>query len=132
MANKRIISQKYLQGKSKYVYCPFCVKKAEEEGIDWKEKLFPLRYVVTAEPIQNKDGTYWDYIDTHYECSKCGNTNITVKTFMIFYCERYDGARFNEPPKEPFMRWNAEKNKMVPSRWNQAERKWEEILDKAE
>lgn len=132
MANKRIISTKYLQGKSRYIYCPFCVQKAEEDGIDWKEKLFPLKYVVTAEPIQNKDGSYWDLIDTHYECSKCGNTNITTKTFMMFYCERFDGTKYNEPPKTPRMMWSKTRNKLVPFEWNQQLRVWEEIIDKAQ
>lgn len=132
MANKRIISTKYLQGKSRYIYCPFCVQKAEEDGINWQEKLFPLKYVVTAEPIKNKDGSFWDYIDSHYECSKCGNTNITTKTFMMFYCERFDGTKYNEPPKSPRKMWSKEKNKLVPFSWNNELRKWEEILDNAQ
>ena len=131
MANKLIISQTYLQGKSKYIYCPFCLKQMEQDGISWEDKLKPLKFVKTAEPIKRADGSYWDYIDFHYECSKCGNTNITTNTFINFYCERYDGTSFNEPRKEPGLVWSKTKDKLVPAKWNIEKRCWEEILDKS-
>ena len=129
MANKREISHKYLSGKTKYEFCPYCIKKMEEEGVDWKEKLKPLKLVKTAEPIKREDGTYWDYIDTHYECIRCGAMNITAETFRMYYCARSDGTRYNEPPKEPGMIFSKDKNKMVPAKWNNVTHKWEEILD---
>ena len=129
MANKRIISQKYLSGKTKYEFCPYCVKKLEEEGEDWKEKLKPLKVVKTAEPIQRKDGTYWDYIDFHYECIKCGSTNITPDTFRMYYCARSDGTSYRDPPKEPGSVYSKEKGCLVPAKWNNVEQKWEEIID---
>lgn len=129
MANKRELSHKYLEGKSKYDYCPYCVKKMEEEGVDWKEKLKPLKLVKTAEPIKREDGTYWDYIDSHYECIRCGAMNITTETFRMYYCARSDGSRYTEPPKEPGLVYSREKKKMVPAKWNNVLLKWEEIID---
>ena len=87
MPNKRELSSKYLAGKTKYEFCPYCIKKMEEEGVDWKEKLKPLKYVVTSEAIKQSDGSYMNYIDSHYECFRCGNTNITTQTFVKFYCD---------------------------------------------
>lgn len=130
MPNKREISHKYLEGKTKYDYCPFCVQKMEQSGENWRERLKPLKWVKTAEPIKQDDGSYRDYIDTHCECLNCGNTNITPKTFLIFYCRRYDGTKFNEPPKEPGTVWSMTKNKLVPAAWNGKLQRWEEILDK--
>ena len=130
MANKREVSHKYLQGEIKYDYCPWCVQKMEQEGINWKERLKPLKFVTTAEPIKREDGTYWDYFDTHYECSNCNAMNINVNTFMVVYCMRYDGTKFNEPRKEPGLVWSKEKDCLVPAKWNQVQKKWEEITDK--
>ena len=131
MANKREIYFKYLDGSSKYDYCPYCVRKCEEEGQNYKERLKPLKYVKTADPIKRSDGTYWDFIDFHYECLRCGAINITVKTFEIFYTCRYDGTKINEPPKEPGLVWSKEKERLVPAKWNHQLEKWEEIIDKA-
>ena len=130
MPNKRELSHKYLEGKTKYDYCPFCVQKMEQSGENWKERLKPLKYVVTAEPIKQADGTYRDYVDSHCECLKCGNTNITDKTFLIFYCCRSDGTKYNEPRKEPATIWSKEKNTWVYAKWNTQKGDWEEILDK--
>lgn len=132
MGNKREISHKYLEGKSKYEFCPWCVNEMEQNGINWQEKLRPLKLVVTAEAMKLSDGTYRDYVEKHYECIKCGRSNITEKTFVLHYCERYDGTKFNELPKEPGSIWSKEKNKFVPAKWNQVKQDWEEILDKAE
>lgn len=129
MPNKRELSHKYLEGKSKYDYCPYCVKKMEEEGVDWKEKLKPLKLVKTAEPIKREDGTYWDYIDSHYECIRCDAMNITTETFRMYYCARSDGSRYTEPPKEPGTVWSKEKGCLVPAKWNNQLQKWEEIID---
>ena len=129
MPNKRELSHKYLEGKTKYEFCPRCVRRMEEEGENWKEKLRPLKYVVTEEPIQKQDGSFWKCIDSHYECSKCGATNITVETFRLYYCCRADGTKYNEPPKEPGSIWNQAKNCFVPAKWNQKLQKWEEIID---
>ena len=97
MANKREISHLYLPGKTKYEFCPHCIKKMEEEGVDWKEKLKPLKFVKTAEPVKCEDGTYRDYIDSHYECIRCGVMNITTETFRMYYCARSDGTKYTEP-----------------------------------
>lgn len=129
MPNKRILSFKYLEGKSKYEFCPHCVKKCEESGENYKEKLKPMKLVKTAEPIKQEDGTYRDYVDSHYECIHCGAANINTDTFRAYYCARSDGTRYNEPPKEPGTVWSKTKNKLVPARWNQSRGMWEEILD---
>ena len=130
MPNKRELSSKYLTGKTKYEFCPHCVKKMEEEGVDWKEKLKPLKMVKTAEPIKRQDGTYWDYVDTHYECIRCGAANITTETFRMYYCARSDGTKYNEPPREPGMVWSKEKGCLVPAKWNNVTQRWEEIIYK--
>ena len=127
--NKRELSHKYLEGKTKYEFCPYCVNKLELEGENWYEKLKPLKLVKTAEPIPQKDGSYIDYIDSHYECLKCGAANITAETFRMYYCVRSDGTRYNEPPKEPGKIWNRNKNCFVPAKWNNLLQKWEEIID---
>ena len=127
--NKRELSHKYLEGKTKYEFCPYCVNKLELEGENWHEKLKPLKLVKTAEPIPQKDGSYIDYIDSHYECLKCGAANITAETFRMYYCVRSDGTRYNEPPKEPGKIWNRNKNCFVPAKWNNLLQKWEEIID---
>ena len=130
MPNKRELSYKYLEGKTKYEFCPHCIKKCEEEGENWKEKLKPLKLVKTAEPVQRKDGTYWEYIDFHYECIRCGASNINTETFRMYYCARSDGTRYTEPPKEPGQVWSKEKGCLVPAKWNNLTQMWEEILDK--
>ena len=132
MANKREVSHKYLSGKSRYDYCPFCVKQIEEEGItDWlsKEKLKPLKRIETVEPILQSDGSYREYYDHHYECIKCGNTNINTNTFYFFYCRRADGTKYNEPRKEPGLVWSKTKDCLVPAKWNNQKQCWEEIID---
>ena len=126
MPNKRELSHKYLEGKTKYEFCPYCVKKCEEEGENWKEKLKPLKFVRTAEPVQQADGTYRDYIDSHRDCV----SNITTDTFRMYYCARSDGTRYTEPPKEPGTVWSKEKGCLVPAKWNNITQMWEEIIDK--
>lgn len=99
--NKRIISRKQLEGKTKYEYCPWCVTELENEGKDWKELLRPLFRVKTAEPFLNEKGDYTgkDIVETHYECSRCKSERITVDTFVRQYCCRADGTKYTEPPK---------------------------------
>ena len=128
--NKRELSYKYLEGKTKYEFCPYCVKKCEEEGENWKEKLKPLKYVKTAEAIKQNDGSFVEYFDSHYECIRCGAANITAETFRMYYCARSDGTRYTEPPKEPGKVWSKEKRCLVPAKWNNVLQKWEEIIDK--
>lgn len=85
MAEKiKIISRKRMSGESKYSYCPYCVTELEAEEKDYKEILQPLFKVLT--------GTYVgegkrDLLEEHYECSRCGNKNITVDTFLNVYCK---------------------------------------------
>ena len=127
--NKRELSHKYLEGKTKYEFCPHCIKKMEEEGIDWKEKLKPLKLVTTAESIKRDDGTYYDNIESHYECIRCGAANINTETFRMYYCARSDGTRYTEPPKEPGLVYSKTKGRLVPAKWNNQFQKWEEIID---
>ena len=130
MSNKREISHKYLEGKTKYEFCPYCVKQMEQEGINWKEKLKPLKLVKTAEAIKQNDGSYIEYVDSHYECIKCGAANINTETFRMYYCARADGTKYNEPPKEPGKVWDKQKGCLVPAKWNNLTQMWEKIIDK--
>ena len=129
--NKRIISSKILSRGNKYNYCPWCMKKWQDEGggKDWAEKLPTLKLVKLAEPIQEKDGSIREVITEHYECIKCGASNITENTFVVMYCCRADGTKYNEPPKEPGTVWSKTKNCLVPAKWDQLNRKWVEIID---
>lgn len=127
MSNIREISKKYLSGETKYSFCPFCVQELEHEGKNYKEMLKPLVLIKTVEQIKNKDGTYSEYYDQHYECSRCQNRKITTETFRLFYTCRSDGTKWNELPKEPGTVWDNELKKLVPARWNSVKRVWEKI-----
>ncbi len=130
MSNKRELSHKYLEGKTRYDYCPHCVREIEQEGIsDWlsKGKLKPLKMVKIAESIANGDGTYREVVETHYECIKCGFSNIKDNIFVLYYCCRADGTKYNEPPKEPGSVWSMEKRALVPAKYNSQTKTWEEI-----
>ncbi len=120
----RIISRTYMGEDSKYNYCPHCVKELEVEGKNYKEILKPLVRVKTGEPVKRPDGSYWEYEDEHYECSRCGSTRITVDTFRRIYTVRADGTKWNEPPKSPSTIWNIEKGKFVKADWDSVNQKW--------
>lgn len=89
--NKTILSRKQLEDvENKYSYCPYCVEELNKCGRDYKSILKPLYLVTVAEPIPVGDGTYRDIVDKHWECTRCGNTNITVKTFVSKYCAKVE------------------------------------------
>lgn len=73
---------------SKYSYCPYCVEELTKCGKNYKEVLRPLYVVTDCLYVPEKDGSFRKIVDTHYECTRCGNTNITVKSFMAKYCEK--------------------------------------------
>lgn len=141
--NKKQISSKYLKGDSIYHYCPFCVHELKKQGINWKDELKkkeedrygglkPMKSVLLAEPIKQPDGTWRDNQEWHYECGKCGNTNITEKTFLIFYARRFDGSKYNERPVEPGTVWSKEKECLVPAFYDDRTGTWHERIDKTQ
>lgn len=88
MSEKRIISRKMMEGSSKYHFCPFCVDELTKEGKDYKEMLRPLFRVVTAEYLPGTEGQQGgEYLDTHWECPRCKNAHITVRSFTHFYVD---------------------------------------------
>lgn len=101
--NKKILSKKYLEGENKYCYCPYCIRRLENEGKNWQDHLSPLVKITDCESIEISKGVFRDYVSSHFECVRCGNTNITENDFVRFYCQRPDGTKYTEPPKEEYL-----------------------------
>lgn len=117
--NKRLIRFGYLTAESVLSYCPYCVQELRNEGRDYKEVLKPLKWVKTAEPILQKDKTYEDYYDIHYECSRCQNTRITPDTFSTIYGDYNSVLRSKRLPiSGTFTIWNAEKRNWIKAKWD--------------
>ena len=83
MANIKIIQRRQLDAEGRYNYCPDCARKLKAEGKEIKDNLPPLFSVVTAEYMPQCDK---EYISEHFECTRCGNKNITLETFYNAYC----------------------------------------------
>lgn len=96
----KVLNKKMLTDDNKYHFCPYCVRELEKEGQNYKEILKPLWKITTVEGIKREDGSFMDYIDTHYECTRCHNDRITVDSFRLAYTCRPDGTKWNEPPKD--------------------------------
>lgn len=123
--NKRVISTKYLSGNTKYCYCPYCVNDAELQGKDYKECVKPLRQITVENTIVLENGSKKG-IESYWECMKCSR-KITTDTFRNFYTCRYDGTKWNQLPNEPGLVYSPIKKELVPAKWNQIDKKWEEI-----
>jgi len=81
--------------------------------------LKPLKWIRTAEPIQNKDGSYSNYIDTHYECGKCRNNNITIDTFSIYYGDKASVYRAKRVPHDKeYQVFNPKTEKIEKAKFN--------------
>jgi hypothetical protein len=82
--NDRIIARSLLEGTKKYDYCPYCVKELTAQGQDYQSTLKPLFRLVKAtyDQKRQKEIRY-----ETYECPKCKRADITVETFLDFYCE---------------------------------------------
>lgn len=84
MANPILLSRKQMDGEGKYSYCPFCKQELEAEGKNYKDFLQPLFCMVFKK---------WDnevkreIISTQYECPRCRKADMTVETFVGFYCK---------------------------------------------
>jgi hypothetical protein len=80
MSNSKIIKRIAMDGKTKYSYCPHCVKKQEEAGKSWEElpPLFKL-IMVTYDPEVKRE-----IPETKYECPKCHQVS-DLETFIKFY-----------------------------------------------
>ena len=84
MAKLKLISRKQMDPEGEYSYCPFCRYELEEEGKAYKEFLQPLFRMVLA---------HWDdevkreILTTQYECPRCKKSDMTVDTFIGFYCK---------------------------------------------
>ena len=84
MANIKLISRKQMDAEGQYSYCPFCKDELTKEGKDYKELLQPLFKLVIA---TWDDEVKREIIDTHYECPRCRKADMTVDTFLQFYCK---------------------------------------------
>lgn len=82
--NVRIVSRSLLEGTKKYDYCPYCMKELKEQQVDYQTVLKPLFRITKAiyDPKRQKE-TLADF----YECTRCKRADITVETFLDFYCE---------------------------------------------
>ena len=127
MNNIRIVSVGYLSDNDKYSYCPYCVHELEIEGKNYKELLKPLKWVKTAESIQVSKGVFKDYLDKHYECTRCGNQRISPDTFSNIYGDeksvlRAKGLLINDET----LIYSSEKNCMVDAYWDNINKKYVE------
>jgi len=127
MENIKEVGKKYLSGEDKYSYCPYCVKKAENEGKKYKDFLKPLIVVTYSVYMKTPDGQGKLFYEDKYRCPNCNSDRITVDTFRLFYTCRSDGTKWNERPIEPGSIWSIEKNCFVPAKWDDVNFKWVEI-----
>jgi len=90
------LGRKYLEGNSKYDYCPHCVQEAKQKGLDYKEYCKPVALVTTCEYFPQYEKQVFD---KHYECVKCGR-KMSEWDWVVAYCMRADGTKYNEPKKQ--------------------------------
>ena len=84
MANMQLISRKQMDPEGTYNYCPFCKHELEADGKNYKEILQPLFKLV----LKHWDADVKrDIITTQYECPRCRKADMTVETFVGFYCK---------------------------------------------
>ena len=69
-----------LQGKTKYSYCPYCVRELREK---YPETLSPL-FIVTYKIIQKTEGRTFNSIDKAFECDCC-KRQMNIDTFSACY-----------------------------------------------
>lgn len=127
MENIKEVSKKMMSGDTKYSYCPYCVAKAQKEGVKYKDVLRPLMVITYSIYQKDANGNGKLFYDEKYRCSNCNSDRITVDTFRLFYTCRSDGTRWNERPIEPGSIWSIEKNCFVPAKWDDVNFKWVEI-----
>lgn len=86
----KVVSRKQFPGTSIYQYCPFCVKRVKDAGLDYKQELRPLwivrykeLYAMSADEGKIVYNTYW-------ECDVCRDSKtqkakeIKVEDFCNF------------------------------------------------
>lgn len=86
----KVVSRKQFPGTDIYQYCPFCVKRIKEAGLDYKQELRPLWIVRYKElyAISPNEGRI--IYNTYWECDFCRDTEtqkakkITVEDFCNF------------------------------------------------
>lgn len=119
--NNRIISKKTLSGNTKYEYCPYCLKKCEENGQNYKEKIKPMVKIVMGVPTLQKDNKYAESIEEVYECLCCQRANITPDDFSLVFGDKNSVFRAKGVPfEERTTIWDSEKRTLVPAHWDNA------------
>lgn len=67
---RKVIARSTMQGLTKYAYCPYCVKRAKQNGQDWKT-CKPL-WKVTYRSLYQTSKTEGQIIyETEYQCPVC-------------------------------------------------------------
>lgn len=91
LVTRMVVSRTRLVGTNKYSYCPYCVKKANIMGKDWKS-LLPLMKVVykSLYRLDSDKGRIW--YDEEFQCSSCKDNYdnarvITQEDFIKFYVD---------------------------------------------
>lgn len=108
LVTRKIIGRTSLQGTSKYSYCPYCVKRVERMGQDYKT-LHPL-WLVTYKSLYKTSKTAGQIIyEKEWQCPVCkdqkGNPlTLTAddfsRTYSKFWERKADGTFGYNPEKE--------------------------------